>query len=204
MEIKKGDKFLCIKDVILFDGRGIAYKKGEIYKSERDYCITDISGDKEHTWSERDIIIQQYFKPLSEVDYVYTDATDRLRELYENYKGGRFIQPSVAKYFGLKISGKKAPRLYTDDDWRNPFTVRFYVTEDTFIGLCGLQTLALPNPQPYHNNDSLYKIAAERGWSVYLFDVVKNLECGEKKSSLRQEIEKSIDVLKIWLSEIDE
>lgn len=32
---------------------------------------------------------------------------------------------------------------------------------------------------------------------------VKRLERGDKKDPLRQEIEKSIDVLKIWLNEID-
>lgn len=61
------------------------------------------------------------------------------------------------------------------------------------------------NPQPHYDNSkgSLYKVATERGWSSYIFDVVKRLERGGKKDPLRQEIEKSIDVLKIWLNEID-
>lgn len=62
------------------------------------------------------------------------------------------------------------------------------------------------NPQPHYNNDkgSLYKIAAERNWNAYVFDIVKRLERGGKKDPLRQEIEKSIDVLKIWLNELPE
>ena len=62
------------------------------------------------------------------------------------------------------------------------------------------------NPQPHYDNrnGSLYKIATERGWNAYLFDTVKRLERGGKKDPLRQEIEKSIDVLKIWLSELED
>lgn len=60
------------------------------------------------------------------------------------------------------------------------------------------------NPQPHYDNTkgSLYKVGSERNWGPYLFDVVKRLERGGKKDPLKQEIEKSIDVLKIWLSEI--
>lgn len=60
------------------------------------------------------------------------------------------------------------------------------------------------SPQPHYNNDkgSLYKVATERNWNAYLFDVVKRLERGGKKDPLKQEIEKSIDVLKIWLNEL--
>lgn len=60
------------------------------------------------------------------------------------------------------------------------------------------------NPQPHYDNSkgSLYKIGTERNWNPYLFDVVKRLERGGKKDPLKQEIEKSIDVLKIWLNEL--
>ena len=61
------------------------------------------------------------------------------------------------------------------------------------------------NPQPHYDNSkgSLYKVGTERGWNPYLFDVVKRLERGGKKDPLKQEIQKSIDVLKIWLNEIE-
>jgi len=60
------------------------------------------------------------------------------------------------------------------------------------------------NPKPYYDNSkgSLYKVATERGWNAYLFDLVKRLERGGKKDPLKQEIEKSIDVLKVWLQDI--
>jgi len=60
-------------------------------------------------------------------------------------------------------------------------------------------------PPPYYDNTkgSLYKVATERNWNAYLFDIVKRLERGGKKDPLKQEIEKSIVVLKIWLEEIE-
>lgn len=60
------------------------------------------------------------------------------------------------------------------------------------------------NTPHYYNNEngSLYKIANERGWNPYVFDVVKRLERGGKKDPLKQEIEKSIAVLQLWLKEL--
>lgn len=57
----------------------------------------------------------------------------------------------------------------------------------------------------YYNNDkgSLYKIASERNWNAYTFDVIKRLDRGGKKDPLRQEIEKSIVVLELWLKELE-
>ena len=61
------------------------------------------------------------------------------------------------------------------------------------------------NTPPYYDNSkgSLYKVATERNWNAYLFDVVKRLERNGKKDPLKQEIEKSIAVLEIWLKEIE-
>lgn len=60
-----------------------------------------------------------------------------------------------------------------------------------------------PTP-PYYDNSkgSLYKVATERGWNFYLSDIVKRLERGGKKDPLKQEIEKSIAVLQLWLKEL--
>lgn len=52
-------------------------------------------------------------------------------------------------------------------------------------------------------NGSLYKIAEQRGWNAYVFDVVKRLDRGGKKDPLKQEIEKSIAVLQLWLKELE-
>ena len=53
MEIRKGDKFLCIKDVVMLDPpHKIAYIKGRVYTSEVNGCITNEYGNDQHSWSE--------------------------------------------------------------------------------------------------------------------------------------------------------
>lgn len=64
IEIHKGDKFLCIKDVEMNDdSEDIAYFQGEIYLSENDSCITDEYGDKSHWWLKEDDI-NSHFKKI--------------------------------------------------------------------------------------------------------------------------------------------
>ena len=51
--IKAGDKFKCIKDVIMDDDpNDIAYYADNIYVSEKDECITDEQGYAGHKWYE--------------------------------------------------------------------------------------------------------------------------------------------------------
>ena len=53
MIIKKGDKFKCIRDVIMDDDpKSIAYTSGRTYISEYDTCITDNYGSPNHRWSD--------------------------------------------------------------------------------------------------------------------------------------------------------
>jgi hypothetical protein len=49
MKIKKGDRFVCIKKVTM-DTKEVAYKKGYVYFSDLDYCITNIELNQEHRW----------------------------------------------------------------------------------------------------------------------------------------------------------
>jgi hypothetical protein len=57
-------------------------------------------------------------------------------------------------------------------------------------------------PKHYNNeNGTLYKVAKERGWNSYLFDIVKRLERSEKKGEFRTDLEKSKVVIDLWLKE---
>lgn len=57
-------------------------------------------------------------------------------------------------------------------------------------------------PEYYDNSKgSLYKVASERGWNPYLFDIVKRLERGGKKDPLETEINKTIALLELWKNE---
>lgn len=46
-----GFRFLCIREVV-FGLDDVKYKKGKIYKSEIDGCITNEDGEKNHEWIE--------------------------------------------------------------------------------------------------------------------------------------------------------
>ena len=57
-------------------------------------------------------------------------------------------------------------------------------------------------PKHYNNdNGTLYKIAKERGWGPYLFDIVKRLERSEKKGEFESDLNKSKVVIDLWLKE---
>lgn len=62
--IKKGDKFRCIKTVVMDnDLNNIAYYQGLIYTSENDGCITDENNCKYHYWGNS--LWKEYFERLS-------------------------------------------------------------------------------------------------------------------------------------------
>ena len=60
----------------------------------------------------------------------------------------------------------------------------------------------MEKPKHYNNdNGSLYKVAKERGWNPYLFDIVKRLERSEKKGEFKTDLLKSKFVIDLWLKE---
>ena len=60
-------------------------------------------------------------------------------------------------------------------------------------------------PKHYNNdNGTLYKVATERGWNSYLFDIIKRLERAEKKGEFKTDLEKSKVVIDLWLKESEQ
>lgn len=60
----------------------------------------------------------------------------------------------------------------------------------------------IETPKHYDNSKgTLYKVAQERNWSPYLFDIVKRLERSEKKGEFETDLKKSIAVIQLWLEE---
>ena len=64
-KIQKNDKFLCLYDYVMDDGR-IAYTNGKVYFSEIDSCITDDDFDVDHKMEKQDDFFE-YFKLLDVV-----------------------------------------------------------------------------------------------------------------------------------------
>lgn len=85
MKIKKGDRFLCIKDVAM-DGGGVTYRKGNTYLSELNGCITDDDYDIHHNWKGIKYFNEHFEKILSEE--VRSEA-DNIKTHID--KGGRYI-----------------------------------------------------------------------------------------------------------------
>ena len=57
-------------------------------------------------------------------------------------------------------------------------------------------------PKHYDNSKgTLYKVAEERGWNSYLFDIVKRLERANKKGEFESDLNKSKLVIDLWLKE---
>jgi hypothetical protein len=84
----------------------------------------------------------------------------------------------------------------------------YYVTSDT--GYSGqaffkeMFEIVEENETPKHydnTNGSLYKVAEERGWNSYVFDIIKRLERAEKKGEFDSDLDKSINVIKLWKKE---
>ena len=60
------------------------------------------------------------------------------------------------------------------------------------------------NDTPKHYDNSkgtLYKVAMERGWNPYLFDIVKRLERSDKKGEFKEDLRKSKVVIDLWEKE---
>lgn len=70
MEIKKGDKFICLKDIKDIDEatgycRGISFKEGKVYVSETDGCITNECGNKYCSCSTLEHLFEKIY-PIDE------------------------------------------------------------------------------------------------------------------------------------------
>lgn len=149
MEIRKGMRFLCTKDVVMNGTLELFYyKEGCIYLSEVEGCITDEVGDDFHVWldeysdSEWEDDPEDYFVPLQEVEYVCTEATPELKKLFENYKGKREGQRkdmSKVYYFSNKAVNPQ-DTAFTAHEYFDPILdgAVYFMTPDTFIEHLGL------------------------------------------------------------------
>ena len=119
MEIKAGQKFRCIKDVVMDNG-DVEYRKGLIYTSANDGCITDDSGDVGHMWYD-DIETWEHFE-LYEPDgneaediaeakepsfQTIADAAVKLLEYKNKHYGNSALNP-IEVFNGKSKVGQRA------------------------------------------------------------------------------------------------
>lgn len=105
MEIKVGDRFKCIKSLVMCNGR-ISYKIGNIYQSEVDDCITDDQGDKLHSMGNDKGFIYERFVRLQDNNTIAADLsyTNILQEANEIVNGSRHTDYGSATESFDKIS----------------------------------------------------------------------------------------------------
>lgn len=76
--IKKGQEYLCTKDYLMEDG-DLAYKKGDVYKSDADYNLPSIV-HKHHTMY-RDEEFKDYFKKCKNKIVISKAEETHIKEL---------------------------------------------------------------------------------------------------------------------------
>ena len=128
MIIKKGDKFECIKDVIMDNNpKDIAYTSGKIYISELDGYITDDQNKADHHWSNEES--EQYFikLPKNKKEMVNHpshyknnkyECIDVMLDIFGKDKTAAFCELNAFKYLwrannkGTDIQDKKKAEWY--------------------------------------------------------------------------------------------
>jgi hypothetical protein len=61
-KVKKGDTFVCIKKVVMDgDCNFLVYRKGFIYNSEEDGCITNDEKERFHQWKSYNKVTKEHF-----------------------------------------------------------------------------------------------------------------------------------------------
>ena len=100
------------------------------------------------------------------------------------------LYDNITKKLAEIISYKENP--ITHDDF-NEYTKEIEVP---------VRDCVIDTPKHYDNSKgTLYKVANERGWNSYIFDIVKRLERAEKKGEFKSDLQKSINVIQLWLKE---
>ena len=91
---------------------------------------------------------------------------------------------------------------YIATDTMNYYVVKCKNNDPELRDLIKKPKTELETPSHYNNdNGSLYKVAKERGWNPYLFEIVKRVERAEKKGEFISDIKKTIHVLELYLKE---
>lgn len=149
MEIKKGNRFVCTKDVIMEGSRQVNYVKGDVYTSEQDGCITNMLGETWHSWTNPEC--QNFLIPYSKLDRVYTKATERLKSLHGTYDDGItfFDNCNSSLQTGWFCATNTIEEYYNDEKYT-------YLSEQAFIEFMGLsETTDAVNKPSHYNNGSI-------------------------------------------------
>ena len=154
--------------------------------------------------NKRYVILKTSFHTVDIVEYKHKNYDAKV--FYQKAKsiklqgGQTFEIPKKHRY--LYDKDNKCIFLIHNENKRNGSKGIVLVKSETYQAEIVEYKDDLNTPKHYDNtNGSLYKVAQERGWNTYLFDIVKRLERANKKGEFKQDLEKSINVIKLWQNE---
>lgn len=117
MEINKGDKFYCIRDVYMVSGAR-RYNKGEFYYSEENNCITNIGGNVRHEWIDDEWT--NYFEKVEDEKVIDPDIGQKHDLEKLPYYTVFFRQfPNALREIVKCSKAGHAKYSETDKDWMN-------------------------------------------------------------------------------------
>ena len=136
---------------------------------------------------------------LKEVKQKYLNAKE-IRNVYGKRIIKKELKPHSSEYKDFIFCWNNDIILWENGEYAEIISYKDEgVNEGVNINIEGVNT-----PKHYDNSKgTLYKVATERNWNPYLFDIVKRLERAEKKGEFKTDLEKSINVIKLWLKEYE-
>ena len=128
----------------------------------------------------------------------------RLKEDIETLRTNIFFKGEIGELVEIIDDGKSVIYCFKFERERkfitkqNPIKYVEWIKEKTDP----IVESVITTPSHYDNSKgTLYKVALERGWNAYLFDIVKRLERAEKKGVFDEDLDKSIAVIQLWKKE---
>lgn len=205
-------KFICTYDYINFDGN-LCFKKNSIYffTYENDVYLTKKNhGGYSHELDLEDI--KNHFMLASDVENKVENE--------DSHNGLNAFKESNRKTW-LKEQEEEHDRKFSipaiplseklqeiHDNFEKETEEVKYIPKESEEWVQSVldknfqSDLGIKTPKHYDNSKgTLYKVAEERNWSPYLFDIVKRLERANKKGEFKTDLEKSIAVIQLWLKE---
>ena len=190
-----------------------------VAKVKDDGFIYDITKEGEYSIDVNGVVCYEFEEPQNDKRYVIVKTSfhtiDIVEYKNENYDAKVFYQKakSIKLQGGQTFEIPKKHRYFYDKEQNSIFLIHNENKRNGSKGMVLIKSETyqseiveykddLNTPNYYDNtNGSLYKVAQERGWNTYLFDIVKRLERAEKKGEFDKDLDKTINLIKLYRNE---
>jgi len=120
-EIKKGDRFRCVEDVVMIDSGSFTYYKGKEYLSEQDGCITNEQGETDHRWGDASRFFERVNAAaqnnnMKETVEQRTFISGSKRDNDDNKPLVNHLDPYLRLRFGYRL--KDGAKKYGKGNWK--------------------------------------------------------------------------------------